>query len=120
MDYSSSMVGFEFQPAYFPPGQTATTRWIAQLDAVGWILRYDNGFFADNTRIALARFAHDPHTDTPGTTISTDISFPKIVDGYALDVPFDGSDGNYLECKATAVEAEIALLRTTPPPWGNY
>lgn len=40
-----------------------TKRWDAQLDAVSWVLRYDNGFFADNARIGLARFAHDPATN---------------------------------------------------------
>ena len=34
LDYSSSMVGFPGRPAWFPPGQTATTRWDAQLDAL--------------------------------------------------------------------------------------
>jgi cysteine-rich repeat protein len=32
-------------------------------------------------------------------------------------VPFDGSDGEYTECKGSAVEAEVEVLRTTPPPW---
>ncbi len=117
IDYSSSMVGFEGSPAFFPPGQTADTRWDAQLDAVAWILRYDDGFFADNTRVGLARFAHDPALEAPGTTLPTDISFPPITDGFALDVPFDGSDGAYLECKGSAVEAEVEVLRGTPPPW---
>jgi hypothetical protein len=29
LDYSSSMVGREDQPEYFPPGQTRTTRWLS-------------------------------------------------------------------------------------------
>ncbi|MDH5670541.1 MAG: VWA domain-containing protein [Myxococcales bacterium] len=117
LDYSSSMRGFEQAPAYFPAGQTLSTRWDAQLDATAWILRYDGGFFSDNARIGLARFAHDPHLDMPGTVLATDLSFPPITDGFALDLPFDGSDGTYLECKGSAVEAEVAVLRTTPPPF---
>jgi len=117
LDYSSSMVGFENGPAYFPAGQTVATRWDAQLDAASWILRYDDGFFANNTRLALTRFAHDPSVKNPGTTLPTDISFPPITDGFALDVPFNGSDGAYLECRATGIEAEIEVLRATPPPW---
>ena len=34
LDYSSSMVGFRDDPAWFPPGQDVTTRWTASLDAV--------------------------------------------------------------------------------------
>lgn len=117
LDYSSSMVGFEDRPAYFPAGQTATTRWDAQLDAVGWMLRYDEGFFGRNARIGLSRFAHDPEVDAPGTTLATDISFPPITDGFALDVPWDGSDGAYLECRGSGVEAEVTVLRETPPPF---
>jgi MYXO-CTERM domain-containing protein len=117
LDYSSSMVGSEPNPAWFPDGQTVTKRWDAQLDAVRWIMRYDDGFFANNTRLGLARFAHDPVVEMLGTTIATDTSFPPITDGFALDVPFNGSDGAYLECRGSAVEAEVEVLRTTPPPW---
>lgn len=116
LDYSSSMTGSEQAPAYFPPGQTVTTRWLAELDAATWILRYDMGFFANNTRIALTRFGHDPDTKHPGTTVMSDKSFPPITDGFAIDVPFDGTDGNYLQCKASGVEAAIEVLRGTPPP----
>ena len=116
LDYSSSMRGFEDAPAFFPPGQTMTTRWDAELDAANWILRYDQGFFADNVRVGLTRFAHDPDPSTPATTVRTDRSFPPIVDGFAIDVPFDGSNGRYLECKSSGVEAAIEVLRTTPPP----
>src|SRR5262245_34248517 len=98
------MVGFEERPAYFPPGQTVTKRWDAQLDAVSWILRYDQGFFGQNARIGLTRFAHDPEVEVPGTTLATDRSFPPITDGFAIDVPFDGSDGAYLECRSSGVE----------------
>lgn len=117
LDYSSSMVGTEGGPAWFPSGQTTSTRWDAQLDAVRWILRYDDGFFAENTRLGLSRFAHDPQVATPGTTITTDTSFPPITDGFAVDVPFNGSGGAYLECRGSAVEAEVEVLRATPPPW---
>ena len=117
LDYSSSMVGFEGDPAYFPAGQTVSTRWDAQLDAASWLLRYDDGFFADNTRLALTRFAHDPLVLEPGTTLPTDRSFPPITDGFALDVPWNGSDGAYLECRSSGIEAEIEVLRATPPPW---
>jgi hypothetical protein len=117
LDYSSSMVGSENDPAYFPPGQNVSTRWDAQLDAVSWILRYDQGFFARNARIGLSRFAHDPDVGTPGTVLVTDRSFPPITDGFAVDVPFDGSDGEYLECRSSGVEAEVEVLRGTPPPW---
>lgn len=116
LDYSSSMRGLENAPAFFPAGQTVTTRWDAALDATGWILKYSGGFFANNARIGLSRFAHDPDPMTPGTTIATDKSFPAITDGFALDVPFDGSDGKYLECKTSGVEAAIQVLHTTPPP----
>jgi cysteine-rich repeat protein len=116
LDYSSSMRGAENAPAYFPPGQTKTTRWDAALDASNWILRYDDGFFANNARIGLSRFAHDPDPKTPATTIPTDKSFPPITDGFALDVPFDGSNGKYLECKGSGVEAAIEVLHGTPPP----
>ncbi|MET0390506.1 MAG: VWA domain-containing protein [Polyangiales bacterium] len=116
LDYSSSMSGSEQAPAFFPPGQTVSTRWTAELDAANWILRYDKGFFADNTRIALSRFAHDPLPLEPGTTIGTDRSFPRITDGFALDVPFDGSDGEYLQCKSSGVEAALEVLRKAPPP----
>src|SRR3954468_23694146 len=88
LDYSSSMTGFAAMPAYFPPGQTATTRWGAELDAASWILRYQDGFFADNARIGLTRFAHDPKLDEPGTTLATDTLFPKITAGYATHAPF--------------------------------
>ena len=112
LDYSSSMVGFEGQPAYFPAGQDVTTRWDAQLDAARWILRYDDGFFADNTRLALTRFAHDPFLGTPGTTLVTDTSFPPITDGYALTCP-QRSDGSS-RCRASAIErAECARRRAT-------
>jgi cysteine-rich repeat protein len=116
LDYSSSMTGFANMPAYFPPGQTATTRWGAELDAATWILRYQDGFFADNARIGLTRFAHDPKRGEPGTTLATDTSFPKITDGYAIDVPFDGSNGEYLECKGSGVQAAVEVLRGAPPP----
>ena len=116
LDYSSSMVGFAGRPAWFPPGQTATTRWIAQLDALHYLLRYDDGFFADNARIGLARFAHDPMTELPGTVLSTDISFPPITDGFAIDIPFDGQDGEYLDCRGSGVQAEVEVLRNSPPP----
>ena len=99
IDYSSSMVGFAQSPAYFPPGQTATTRWDAQLDAISFMLGHDGGFFANNLRLGLARFAHDPVLATPGTVLQNDVSFPPITDGFALDVPFDGQDGDYLECR---------------------
>lgn len=117
LDYSSSMVGFENNPAYFPAGQAVATRWDAQLDAARWILRYDGGFFADHTRLALARFAHDPQVMSPGTTLPTDTSFPPITDGFALDVPWNGSDGAYLECRSSGIEAELEVLRGTPPPY---
>jgi hypothetical protein len=117
LDYSSSMVGFEAMPAYFPSGQTLSTRWDAQLDATSWILRYDDGFFANNARLGLARFAHDPRVKELGTTIITDTSFPPITDGFALDVPFNGSDGAYLECRGSGLEAEVEVLRETPPPY---
>jgi cysteine-rich repeat protein len=116
LDYSSSMVGRADAPAYFPEGQTQTTRWLAELDAVSEILRYDKGFFANNTRLALARFAHDPMVQMSGTTLSTDVSFPPITDGFAVDVPFDGSNGDFLECRGSGVEAEVELLRRQPPP----
>jgi cysteine-rich repeat protein len=116
LDYSSSMTGGANAPAFFPAGQTLTTRWDASLEATRWILRYDRGFFANNTRIGLSRFAHDPEVQRKGTRISTDRSFPPITDGFALDVPFDGTDGEYLQCKASGVEAAVELLRTTPPP----
>jgi MYXO-CTERM domain-containing protein len=119
LDYSSSMTGSAQAPAFFPPGQMKTTRWLAELEAATWILRYDHGFFADNTRIALSRFGHDPDLKHTGTTVGTDRSFPPITDGFALDVPFDGSDGNYLQCKGSAVEAAVEVLRgTAPPPVG--
>ena len=117
LDYSSSMVGFEPEPAWFPVGQTVSKRWDAQLDAASWILRYDDGFFAENTRLGLARFAHDPLVGSLGTTVATDTSFPPITDGFAVDVPFNGSSGDYLECRGSAVEAEIEVLRSSPPPW---
>jgi cysteine-rich repeat protein len=116
LDYSSSMRGLENAPAFFPAGQTQTTRWDAALDAASWILRYGNGFFANNARIGLSRFAHDPDPKTPATTITTDKSFPRITDGFAIDVPFDGTDGKYLECKGSGVEAAITVLHGTPPP----
>jgi cysteine-rich repeat protein len=116
LDFSSSMSGSVNAPAYFPPGQTATTRWTAELDAADWILRYDRGFFADNTRIGLSRFGHDPDTKHPGTTVVTDHSFPRITDGFAVDVPFDGSDGQYFQCKGSAIDAATMVLRGTPPP----
>lgn len=116
LDYSSSMTGFERAPAYFPPGQTVTTRWGAELDAASWILRYQQGFFADNARIGLTRFAHDPDLKTTATTIPTDRSFPPITDGFAIDVPFDGSDGEYLQCKGSGVQAAVEVLRGTAPP----
>ena len=55
LDYSSSMSGARDAPAYFPLGQSVTTRWDAELTAASWILRYDQGFFANNTRIGLTR-----------------------------------------------------------------
>ena len=116
LDYSSSMTGAENAPAWFPAGQTVTTRWDAELEAARWILRYDGGFFANNTRIGLSRFAHDPDLQQSGTHISTDRSFPPITDGFALDVPFDGTDGKYLQCKASGVEAAVELLKSAPPP----
>ena len=116
LDYSSSMSGYESAPAWFPPGQMLTTRWDAELEATRWILHYGHGFFANNARIALTRFAHDPDVKNPGTTIRTDKSFPPITDGFAIDVPFDGSGGEYLECKSNGVEAAVEVLRTTPPP----
>ncbi|HET8934142.1 MAG TPA: VWA domain-containing protein [Polyangiales bacterium] len=116
MDYSSSMTGAANAPAWFPAGQMMTTRWDAELEAARWILRYDRGFFANNTRIALSRFAHDPDLMQKGTHISTDRSFPPITDGFALDVPFDGTDGKYLQCKASGVEAAVELLHAAPPP----
>lgn len=116
LDYSSSMTGSEQSPAFFPPGQTKITRWDAELDAASWILRYDHGFFANNARIALTRFGHDPDTRSPGTTIRTDRSFPPITDGFAIDIPLDGTDGQYLQCKASGVEAAIEVLRSAPPP----
>jgi cysteine-rich repeat protein len=116
LDYSSSMTGAENAPAWFPAGQTLTTRWDAELEAARWILRYDRGFFANNTRIGLSRFAHDPDLMQRGTHISTDRSFPPITDGFALDVPFDGTDGKYLQCKASGVEAAVELLKSAPPP----
>jgi hypothetical protein len=116
LDYSSSMSGSEASPAYFPAGQTVTTRWTAELDAASWILRYDQGFFADNARIGLTRFGHDPDLKLSGTTIKTDRSFPPITDGYAIDVPFDGSDGQYLQCKSSGIQAAVDVLRTTAPP----
>ena len=119
LDYSSSMTGSKDAPAYFPPGQKLVTRWGAELDAASWILRYDSGFFANNARIALSRFGHDPDLMHPGTTIRTDHSFPPITDGYAIDVPFDGSDGNYLQCKGSGVEAAVEVLRKAPPPPGG-
>jgi hypothetical protein len=118
LDYSSSMVGFSDRPAWFPPGQTVTTRWDAQLDAVTFLLHHDDGFFADNLRVGLSRFAHDPKVGEPGTVLTTDVSFPPITDGFALDVPFDDRDGEYLECRSsTGIEAEVAVLRRTPPPF---
>jgi cysteine-rich repeat protein len=119
LDYSSSMSGFGGVPAYFPPGQTVTTRWGAALDAAQWILRHDQGLFARTARLGLARFAGDPEPTKPGTTIATDRSFPQITDGFAIDVPFDGSDGRYLECKGTGVEAALEVLRSAPPPMGG-
>ena len=116
LDYSSSMTGSKDAPAYFPPGQKLVTRWGAELDAASWILRYDGGFFANNARIALTRFGHDPDLMHAGTTIRTDRSFPPITDGYAIDVPFDGSDGSYLQCKGSGVEAAVEVLRKAPPP----
>lgn len=116
LDYSSSMTGSTNAPAFFPAGQMLTTRWDAELEAARWILRYDRGFFANNTRIGLSRFAHDPDLTQTGTHISTDKSFPPITDGFALDVPFDGTDGKYLQCKASGVEAAVELLHGAPPP----
>jgi len=116
LDYSSSMTGYEGAPAFFPAGQTTTTRWGAELDAAGFILRYREGFFADNARIGLTRFAGDPDPRRPATTITTDKSFPLITDGFAIDVPFDGSQGDYLECKGSGVGASLEVLRGTPPP----
>src|ERR1700712_1120468 len=80
LDFSSSMTGFVGAPAYFPPGQTETTRWGAELDAAGFILRYNNGFFANNARIGLTRFAGDPDPTQPATLIPPDTSFPRITD----------------------------------------
>ncbi len=117
LDYSSSMVGFSNNPAWFPPGQTVTKRWDAQLDAISFILHHDDGFFADNLRLGLARFAHDPRVNEPGTVLANDVSFPPITDGFAVDVPFDDRDGEYYECRSTGVEAEAAVLRGTPPPF---
>jgi MYXO-CTERM domain-containing protein len=120
LDYSSSMSGLQNAPAYFPAGQTKTTRWDAEVDAASWILRYGAGFFADNARIALTRFAHDPEPLQPATTIKSDRSFPAIVDGFAIDVPFDGTNGRFLECKSSGVEAALTVLRgTAPPPVSN-
>lgn len=116
LDYSSSMVGRKDDPAWYPPGQMVTTRWLAELDAVREILKYDRGLFADNTRLALGRFAHDPMVDMPGTVLANDTSFPPITDGFALDVPFDATGGGYLECRGSGVEAELEVLRGTPPP----
>ncbi|MEY4513711.1 MAG: hypothetical protein RLZZ450_5833 [Pseudomonadota bacterium] len=116
LDYSSSMTGFEGAPAWFPSGQTSTTRWGAELDAAGFILRYREGFFADNARIGLTRFAGDPDPKRPASHISTDTSFPLITDGFAIDVPFDGTNGEYLECKGSGVDASLEVLRRTPPP----
>ena len=116
LDYSSSMVGLKSAPAWYPPGQTITTRWLAELDAVAQILHYDHDFFSDNARLALARFAHDPFVGMPGTTLGNDTSFPPITDGFAIDVPFEATAGGYLECRGSGVEAEIEVLRSTPPP----
>src|SRR5262249_24555164 len=59
---------------------------------------------------------HDPDVNNPGTTVRSDRSFPPITDGFAIDVPFDGTDGNYLQCKGSGVEAAVEVLRGTPPP----
>ena len=120
MDYSSSMVGFEQGPNYYPEGQFSVTRWDAQLEAVRWIVGYDDGVFANNMRLGLARFGHDPDLETAGTVLASDTSFPPITDGFALDVPFEDAEGNYFECLGSAVAGELAVLATTPPPWiGN-
>lgn len=117
LDYSSSMVGSPDAPNYYPAGQFSVTRWDAQLEAVRWLVGYDGGVFASEMRLALARFGHDPDLAAVGTTLAVDTSFPPITDGFALDIPFDDADGAYFECLGGAVEGELAVLATTPPPW---
>ena len=51
-----------------------------------------------------------------GTTLDVDTSDPKITDGFAVDVGFDDDEGNYLDCNADSLLAEIDSLALTPPP----
>ena len=105
LDYSSSMVQNNFG---------TQTRWEAELDAVTALA--NNATFTNDMHIALTRFGHDPDTAT-GTTIQGDTSSPPITDGFAIDVPFVGTGGQYLECNAAGLRTTIANL--PPPPNGR-
>jgi cysteine-rich repeat protein len=105
LDYSSSMVQENFG---------TQTRWEAELDAVTALS--NNATFTNDMHIALARFGHDPDTAT-GTTLQGDTSSPRITDGFAVDVPFTGPGGRYLECNAAGLRSTVANL--PPPPAGG-
>lgn len=105
MDYSSSMVQQDFGNQ---------TRFQAELDAVTALA--NNATFTNDMHIALARFGHDPSTAT-GTTLPGDTSMPRITDGFAVDVPFLGTNGQYLECNAAGLRNAVAGI--PPPPNGQ-
>lgn len=105
LDYSSSMVQENFG---------TQTRWEAELDAVTALA--NNTTFTNDMHIGLSRFGYDPDTAT-GTTLPGDTSSPRITDGFAIDVPFVGSNGQYLECNAAGLRTAVANL--PPPPAGG-
>ena len=110
LDYSTSM-----NNAF--GSSTIQSRWDAAVDAINQLVTFQNGFFDENSHVALLRFGHDPDPGSPGTTITQDVNSgtpAPIVDGFSLDVgwydPADLANNPWLECNGAAITSALAAL----------
>lgn len=119
LDYSTSM-----NNAF--GSSTTQSRWDAAVDAINQLVTFQNGFFDENSHVALLRFGHDPNPGSPGTTITQDVNSgtpAPLVDGFSLDVgwydPADLANNPWLECNGAAITSALAALPAGGPAGGG-
>ena len=100
------------------------------MDAINQLVTFQNGFFDENSHVALLRFGHDDQPSTPGTTLTFDENSypgvtnpPLLVDGFRIDVPWydpaDIANNPWFECNGAAVTSALAALPVDGPAGGS-
>ena len=81
------------------------TRWEVTVEALQQLTQ-PGSFLSQNTHLALIHYGHDPDPNNPGTPVANDQS--GLLDGSALDLPWDDGQVDYYPCNGTSFSEALA------------